>query len=105
MSRSCQYTYAGLLKKFEFSRQKSTNFVFQDYHPYIGMTEVGTRFLESLGENETNFLSTLEVAQASIHLIENASTASVWHLHQKGDQVYEIPNETGYENLFKHRPK
>ena len=41
---------------------------------------------------------------ASIHLIENASTASIWHLHQKGDQVYEIPDETGYENLFKHKP-
>ena len=66
--------------------------------------EVGTQFLESLGENETNFLSTLEVAQASIHLIENASTASIWHLHQKGDQVYEIPDETGYESLFKHKP-
>ena len=66
--------------------------------------EVGTRFLESLGETETNFLSTLEVAQASIHLIENAVTASIWHLHQKGDQVYEIPDETGYENLFKHKP-
>ena len=69
------------------------------------MTEVGTQFLESLGENETNFLSTQEVAQAGVKLIEDASTASVWHLHQKGDEVYEIPDETGYENLFKHQKK
>ena len=67
------------------------------------MTEVGSQFLEGLGFNLSNFLSADEVGESGAKLIESASTASVWHIHQKGDEAYEIPNEASYENLFKHK--
>ena len=66
---------------------------FKDYHPYIGMTEIGTEFLNGLGEDLGNMLSTDEVGEAGTKLVETASTASVWHLHQKGETAYEIPND------------
>ena len=66
---------------------------FKDYHPYIGMTEIGTEFLNGLGEDLGNMLSTDEVGEAGAKLVETASTASVWHLHQNGEAPYEIPNQ------------
>ena len=75
----------------------------QDYHPYIGMTQVGTQFLEGLGEHLGNFLSPAEVAEAGAELVESAPTATIWHIHQKGERAYEIPDEANYENLFKHK--
>lgn len=67
------------------------------------MTEVGAKFLDGLGENLGNFLSPQEVGEAGVKLIESASTASVWHIHQKGEEAYEIPDESSLENLFKHK--
>ena len=81
----------------------AVNTAMQDYHPYVGMTEVGANFLEGLGEHLGNFLDPQEVGEASAELIEKAESGSVWHLHQKGEKAYEIPNEMNYENLFKHK--
>ena len=41
------------------------------------MTEIGTEFLNGLGEDLGNMLSTDEVGEAGAKLVETASTASV----------------------------
>ena len=69
------------------------------------MTKTGFDFLTGLGETLGTFLDTAEVAEAGAKIIETASTASVWHIHQKGEEAYEIPNEVNYPNLFKHKPE
>ena len=80
--------------------------LFQGYHPYIGMTEVGTTFLQGLGEHLGNMLSTDEVGEAGAKIIETAKTASVWHIHQKGESAYEIPNEReSLADVLKFQPK
>ena len=46
-----------------------------------------------------NFLFPAEVGESGAKLIESAPTASVWHIHQNGEDAYEIPNEANFENL------
>lgn len=70
------------------------NLVLKAYHPYAGMTEVGTKYLDGLANQLGNFLTAEEVGEAGAQLIETASTATVWHIHQNGEAPYEIPNQT-----------
>ena len=30
-------------------------------------------------------------------------TLKGWYIYQKGEEAYEIPDETSYENLFRHK--
>ena len=112
MSWGSQYCYAS---EFNYLFATSTAHLcfmlhvyqlFQGYHPYIGMTEVGTKFLQGLGEHLGNMLSTDEVGEAGAKIIETAKTASVWHIHQKGETAYEIPNEReSLADVLKFQPK
>ena len=68
------------------------------------MTEVGQQFLSGqLSNSLSNFLSSDEVGEVGAKLVESASTASVWYLHESGEEAFEIPNDSSYENLFEHR--
>ena len=87
-----------------FMKYLNISMKLQGYHPYIGMTEVGTVFLKGLGEHLGNMLCTDEVGEAGAKIIETASTASIWHIHQKGESAYEIPNErTSLADILKHQ--
>ena len=68
------------------------------------MTEVGKQFLAGqLSHSLSNFLSPDEVGEAGAKLVESATTASVWYLHEGGGEAFEIPNESSYENIFRHK--
>ena len=45
------------------------------------------------------------MGESGAKLIESAPTASVWHIHQNGEDAYEIPNEANFENLSRFKPK
>jgi hypothetical protein len=65
-----------------------------------------TLFIALAKENKLgNFLFPAEVGESGAKLIESAPTASVWHIHQNGEDAYEIPNEANFENLSKFKPK
>jgi hypothetical protein len=67
------------------------------------MTEVGAKFLESMDEALGIIMNADEVGEAGVKLVETASTASIWHIHQHGEEAYEIPNEASFANLLKHQ--
>ena len=68
------------------------------------MTEVGTTYLEGLEDQLGKFLTPEEVGEAGAQLMKTASTASVWHLHQKGETAYEIPNDrTSLADVLKYQ--
>ena len=68
------------------------------------MTNVGTKYLEGLEDELGNFLTSDEVGEAGAQLIKTASTATVWHLHQHGEEPYEIPNQyKTVSDVLKHQ--
>ncbi len=68
------------------------------------MTEVGSKFLDSLGCEE-NMLEPEEVGEAGVKIVEDEKTksGSVWYIHKHGDDAFELPNENTWENLMKHK--
>jgi hypothetical protein len=69
------------------------------------MTEVGEKYLESIDGDLGMALTPDEVGEAGVKLVGTAPTASIWHIHQHGEEAYEIPNEASFANLLKHQRK
>jgi hypothetical protein len=71
------------------------------------MTEVGKKYIESMLEKGDLGIEMTsdEVGEAGVKLVETASAASIWHIHQHGEDAYEIPDEASFANLLKHQKK
>ena len=73
---------------------------------FHNQTDIVTLFIALAKEKKLgNFLFPAEVGESGAKLIESAPTASVWHIHQNGEDAYEIPNEANFENLSRFKPK